>query len=770
MEHHPESLKHFNDFIKSDLNAEQQQAALQKDGVFVVCAGAGSGKTRVITARISNLILNEQVEPEAIVALTFTNKAANEMKERVQGFLSGTAQIPYVGTFHSYCVRLLKAHQHLLPHQQFAILDDDDQKTLLQKLITSNGLQKKITAKNASYAISRVKNAALTGIVKLSEFGDQFMRDLFMLYEQEKQRARCLDFDDLLLETLLLFKHHERFRTTYQATIRHVLVDEYQDTNQVQHALLKAMTCNDQGAFTLDSLCVVGDEDQSIYSWRGATVHNIVNFKEDFPATSHIAIEQNYRSAQPILETANAVIRNNKLRNPKNLWSTRPGSDRVRVLQTASEYQEADVIAQAARATFKKGKQRSCAVLYRSHYQSRAIEEVLIRQSIPYTIIGGIQFYERQEIKDLLAYLRLVVNPFDRVSFMRVFNTPARGLGDKFEELFFDAWHYEPFLSFDTLARHIISKELVSGIKLLKLQEFLEVFSGVTAGDKASVVLAHIINKVAYFQYLIKTFDQQEANTKIENVKELMSAVQSLEEQGLASVRDFLDEVALLQDHAQKSKDKAETEQRNCLYLMTLHAAKGLEFDTVVLAGLEDGTFPSARSIYDTATLEEERRLLYVGITRAREHLLLTSAQQRYVFGSLSTQMPSRFLRELPETLARSESASRWRSFEIQAYIEEWFAGKTVAPAAQAVTPAKNDSTMDFDWDTDPFADNPAVKRVQAANKETRWKRLQPVQHKTFGTGIIQEIEEKDAGAKIYLTVKFTEGVKKIDAKFVTAT
>ena len=748
----------FNNFINDNLNVEQKKAVVQKNGIFVVCAGAGSGKTRVITARITNLILNEQIPSNAVVALTFTNKAANEMKERVQHFLPATLQTPYVGTFHAYCVRLLKAHQHLLQHQQFTILDDDDQKTLLHKIITAQGLQKKVTAKNASYAISKAKNASLTGAVNPTEFGDQFMRELFMLYEQEKQRAHCFDFDDLLLETLVLFKKNEHFRKNYQKTIRHVLVDEYQDTNHVQHALLKAMTCDETNMFCLDSLCVVGDEDQSIYSWRGATVHNIVNFKHDFPATNLITIEQNYRSAQPILEAANSVIRHNKLRNPKNLWSTRTGSDRIRVVQTASEYQEADFIAQAARATFKRDA-KSCAVLYRSHYQSRAIEEVLIRQSIPYTIIGGIQFYERQEIKDLLAYMRLVVNPFDRVSFMRVINTPARGLGDKFEELFFDTWQYEPFLSFDLVARHIIDKELVTGIKQIKLKEFLDLFIGMSANDKASVVLANIINKTAYFQYLIKAFEQQEANSKIENVKELMSAIQSLEEQGLVSVRDFLDEVALLQDHAKKSKDN----ESNCLFLMTLHAAKGLEFDTVILVGLEDGIFPSARSIYETEALEEERRLLYVGITRAREHLLITCAQQRYVFGTLTTQMPSRFLREIPDAVTCCDDGRHWRGFEIQAYITNWFAG---TKHAKNITPATSASTMAFEWDKDPFAEAaPAVKKEKVVEK--RWKKLQPVHHKTFGTGIIQEIEEKDAGAKVNLTIKFSDGIKKIDAKFV---
>lgn len=769
MKQSSEQATKFTEFLQKELNPSQQKAVLKKDGVFVVCAGAGSGKTRVITARITNLILNENIQPSAIIALTFTNKAAHEMRERVRSFLPHNFAAPYVGTFHAYCVRLLKANQHLLPHQQFSILDSDDQKTLIQKIITSNGLQKKVTAKNVAYTISSLKNASLTGTVNPAVIGDQLTREIFMLYEQEKKRAHCFDFDDLLLETLMLFKKNPGFVHHYQSTIRHVLVDEYQDTNHVQHALLKAMTCNTSHEFVLDSLCVVGDEDQSIYSWRGATVHNIINFKDDFANTTHIAIEQNYRSAQPILEAANGIIRNNKTRNPKNLWSTRPGTDRIRVVQTASEYQEADFIAATARATFARNKYASCAVLYRSHHQSRAIEEILIRQSIPYTIIGGIQFYERQEIKDLLAYMRLVVNPFDRVSFMRVFNTPSRGLGDKFEELFFETWQLEPFLSFDAVAHHIINQGHVVGIKLTKLKEFLELFTKVTPHDKASHVLAAMIQGSHYFAYLQHAFDAPEALAKTENVKELMSAVQALEEQGVSTVRDFLDEVALLQDHSKKNSK----EEASCLYLMSLHAAKGLEFDTVMLAGLEDGMFPSARSVYDIEALEEERRLLYVGITRAREHLLITQACYRYVFGTLTAQQPSRFLREIPSSTARFDEAGRWHTSEIYSYVSGWLAGN--AAPQKTFSEPKIQPSKSFDWDSDPFTKSPASKPsvmkspITSAKltKASHWKKFQPVQHKAFGTGIIQEIEEKEAGTKIYLTVKFAEGVKKIDSKFV---
>lgn len=755
----------FQDFITNNLNPQQQDAVLQKDGVLVVCAGAGSGKTRVITARITNLLINENVPSTAIIALTFTNKAAAEMKERVQSFLPSAIQPPYVGTFHAYCVRLLRTYKNLLPHPHFSILDSDDQLKLLQKIITTHNVQKKVSAKNMSYTISKMKNATTDHVIDVNTFfGDPLAGQIFTIYEEEKKRSHCFDFDDLLLETLKLFIKNPDLQKNYQQTIRHVLVDEYQDTNVVQHALLKAMTCNKKETFALDSLCVVGDEDQSIYSWRGATVHNIVHFKKDFPNTRFIAIEQNYRSAQPILDAANSIIRHNTTRNPKNLWSTKEGNDRIRVLQTVSEYQEADFIAELARVTFTH-KNKSCAVLYRSHYQSRAIEEILIRQSIPYRIIGGIQFYERQEIKDLLAYLRLIVNPYDRVSFLRVFNTPARGLGDQFEELFFNAWQLEPFLSFQQIAQHIIDKELTTPTKQKKLKEFLEVFTEVPAQDKASVALAYVIKKINYFDYLNNIFDAPEAVTKIENVKELMSAMQSLEEEGISNVADFLNEVALLQDHAKTSTDRKTEEKDACLFLMTLHAAKGLEFDTVVLAGLEEGLFPNARSIYDNATLEEERRLLYVGITRAREHLLITQASYRHMYGTLTPQQPSRFLREIPNNCARFDETGRLSPYDIRNYIESWLA-HTTTKASRSDTEKKMrpaQPTTNFDWDANPFE----KQLPQQIEKKQSWKKLQPVKHKKFGIGIIEAVEEKSAGSKIYLMIKFHEGIKKIDAKFV---
>lgn len=422
----------FNNFLRNDLNSAQQEAVQHRDGSLLIVAGAGSGKTRVITARIANLILNEHIDPSSIIALTFTNKAAKEMQERIRFFLGGDTAIPFIGTFHAYCLRILKNNAHLLPTPFISILDSDDQQKMLHGIITRHHLNKQTTAQQLGYQISQIKNQTHNPDQMAYSWGQNpLIKQLFAAYEEEKRASKCLDFDDLLLETLRLFKRNPQlpdgthFMQRFHNSIAHILVDEYQDTNVVQHELLTAMAKQNKQR-VVDSICVVGDEDQSIYSWRGATVANIMNFKKDFDNTTVIKLEQNYRSVQPILEIANQIIKHNKNRNPKKLWSERTGSDRIRRIICASDYQESETIAHFLTCAGRTQKLNTIAILYRTHFQSRSLEEGLIRYSIPYKIVGGIQFYERKEVKDLLAYLRLIVNPFDRTSFFRVINCPAR--------------------------------------------------------------------------------------------------------------------------------------------------------------------------------------------------------------------------------------------------------------------------------------------------------------------------------------------------------
>ncbi|MCL5436923.1 MAG: UvrD-helicase domain-containing protein [Candidatus Dependentiae bacterium] len=746
------------------LNDQQRAAVEPAGGILLVRAGAGSGKTRVITTRIAHLIAHHQVSPQAIVALTFTNKAAIEMRERVAKLLAGSAEVPYVGTFHAYCLRLLKKNRHLLSIPDFTILDDDDQEKLVQKIMVDAGLHKQLSTGRVRTAFSQAKNNAVDGNVNLLTIDHVTIRELFQIYETEKRRAHSYDFDDLLIETIALLRKHEDFRLAHQRLIRHLLVDEYQDTNRVQHALLRTLACDQAGTYVLDSLCVVGDEDQSIYSWRGATVGNILDFARDFPGTRPITIEQNYRSVQPILEAANYIITNNSARAPKELWSTRDGHDRIRVIKAASDRHEADLIARAISTARRLNPLESSAVLYRSHYQSRTIEEALIGASIPYTIIGGLEFYARLEIKDLLAYLKLTVNPYDRVSFLRVFNTPTRGLGDRFEELFFELWDREPFFTFRDVARKLIDEELVTGAKAKSLEQFLVLFDALRPDMAPTDALQTIIRQTNYRAYLHHAFDHEVALEKESNIAELSNAINEMHERGITAISALLDEIALIQGKAEKSNAA-----QNRLLLMTLHAAKGLEFDLVIVPGLEEGIFPSGRSSNDSSALEEERRLLYVGITRARERLILLHAARRYTYGQLSYQSPSRFIDELPPETAPHEDATHWSSYQGADFFKEWLSGREAGGRGSVPIPnphAENMRKKSRAWSNDPFAEKPIETPIP--HKKSPWAVGQAVVHRIFGPGTIRAVEVKETGIT-YLTIAFEDGQKKISASFVQA-
>ncbi len=654
----PNHDERFSIFFEKQLNPEQQAAVRHKSGVLVVRAGAGSGKTRVITARITHLLLKNSVAPGAILALTFTNKAAREMKERMLDFVS--TALPYVGTFHSYCLRILKTEPDFFS-SSFTVLDENDQQSLLKTIIKRAHLEKKITARQAAASFSHIKNQSPSD-VRL----DPLMQQLYALYEKEKSECHALDFDDLLLEVLKLFKTSALFKARFQERIRHILIDEYQDTNTVQHELLKHMAQSPDKTLAIDSVCVVGDEDQSIYSWRGATVTNILNFARDFPGAHYITIEQNYRSVQPILNAANSVIQHNDQRKPKKLWSDRNGNDRIRIVQCASEYHEAEAIALKLKLASRAHSLNDYAILYRSHYQSRSLEEALIRHALPYKIIGGLQFYERLEIKDLLAYLRLVVNPFDRVAFSRIINSPNRGLGDKFQQQFMSLWHQHYLYDFKHIADLLLKSNELPKAKRDSLEEFLALYQTLSPYESATTALDKILRCINYIHYLKNNFEPEEATTKIENVHELAQAVAFFETQKVATLAAFLDEVALMQEFSRPG------DETNCVKLMTIHAAKGLEYETIILAGFEDGIFPSAHAINDVDRLEEERRLLYVAITRAKERLLVTHSRYRSIWGQINNQDPSRFLREFPEEYIQHHDGSYWSSAQLLSYFSSW--------------------------------------------------------------------------------------------------
>jgi DNA helicase-2/ATP-dependent DNA helicase PcrA len=769
--------KTFENFIQSQLNGEQQKAVQHKDGAILVIAGAGSGKTRVITSRIANLILTENVSPRAIVALTFTNKAAQEMKERIAHFLGSTQQLPFIGTFHSYCLQLLKRNPELLDVPFFSIIDEDDQQKLLQGIIQRHGLHKQVAPKTVSYQISHIKNHAHEPeSLEALYAANPLLNAVFLSYEQEKKASRCLDFDDLMLEVLRLLKTKPEFKKELQETVRHILVDEYQDTNMVQHELLKHLSKDAKGIFISDSICVVGDEDQSIYSWRGATIANIINFKKDFPKSITIKIEQNYRSVQPILDVANQVIQNNKNRNPKKLWSDKQGVDRIRQLTCLSEYQEGDVIANLAQSVQKTQKLSSIAVLYRTHFQSRAIEEALVRNSIPYRIIGGVQFYERKEIKDLLAYLKLIVNPFDRSSFFRVINTPNKGLGLKFEELFQNYWQNETFLNFHDVSRKLIEEMQVAGGKKVALEQFLGVFKDIPSTQKPSIALEQIIAEINYIPFIKESYETEEAQERIENIKELLNALKHFEANNVTSISQFLDEVALMQEAIKKKSDS-----HDAILLMTLHAAKGLEFDTVILAGLEEGLLPSTRSMVSEDAIEEERRLFYVGITRARERLLLSHCRYRYGYKNMTDQLPSRFLQETPKANIKHDDCSYWKSPEMKIYFSSWFGTRVAGERSEVMTfGSTNVAKKEIQQKIAELTKKKELAQVRSRPApapastfkpsssllNTGFRSNQSVSHEKFGIGTVQSVEVKGNG-DIFVTVKFRTGAKKMDSKFL---
>ncbi|MCB9493221.1 MAG: UvrD-helicase domain-containing protein [Epsilonproteobacteria bacterium] len=771
----------FNTFLEADLNQPQRNAVTKTNGALMVISGAGSGKTRVITSRIAHLMLNEGVQPYQILALTFTNKAAGEMKERIASFLGTEKRMPFVGTFHSYCLLLLRLNKDLLPFKEFSIFDGDDQLELIKKIIKRNALNKYTTASQASYQISQFKNKQQNP--DQAQWTQPWMRDLYLEYETEKNNAHCLDFDDLIIKTLGLFATNEEFKKRHQNKIRHVLVDEYQDTSSIQHQLLKHMGLTNN-KFTLDSLCAVGDEDQSIYSWRGANVTNMLTFEKDFAPVTTIKIEQNYRSVQPIIEAANSVIANNKLRNPKKLWSEKKAINRILHLSCRNGEQEAESVAIILSSLPKNKKLSDVAILYRTHFQSRLIEEALIYHSIAYQIIGGIRFYERKEIKDLLAYLRLMLNPFDKISLLRVINCPARRLGAKFEEFLLDEWNKNPLLNFKQLFAYLEPE--LSPMQKKGVDSFLELFSEDDNTQRPSTLLESIVNKTEYLTYLKDTYDEKEATTKVENVREFMQSIMQFEkkkEQELEIttlehnratselLAQFLEEVALLQE---KVESENSSEQ---VRMMSLHAAKGLEFDTVIIIGLEEELLPSRRSLDSHQELEEERRLFYVGITRAKEHLVLLNAHTRYQFGQLMEHAPSRFLEELPQGLLKKIDLEYAYPSQIRTQFEQWYHGRG------ALTPAAKTYFENLSY---PFKEptkkvtpgkkvlprkQPAVKQaspnvIQSQPSNAPWKKNQQVKHKKFGLGIITHVEEKNA-KEYYITAIFSIGSKKILSNFL---
>lgn len=633
------------------LNQEQVKAVEQTEGPLLILAGAGSGKTKTLTHRIAYLIREKHVAPQQILAVTFTNKAAGEMRGRVLKLLGRREEerqfLPYLGTFHSICVRLLRQDGEAIDiPRNFVIFDESDSKSAIKLAMRELSLdEKKYKPNGVKSLISSAKSELIEPIAyaQLAEGPFQEVAaSVYPVYQRLLKEANALDFDDLLNETVRLLKNKQAICDKWQSQFKYVLVDEYQDTNHAQYQLTRLLTGDHQ------NICVVGDDWQSVYSWRGADFKNILNFERDYPKATVIKLEQNYRSTKRILEAAQAVIDRNTQRSDKKLWTRNHDGAPLHLTAVSSEIDEAEQVVSWLKEGLSGGRSLSdFAVLYRTNAQSRALEEAFVRYSIPYKIVGGVRFYDRKEIKDVIAYLRFLYQPDDHVSFKRIINLPPRGLGAKSLERF-DSWRAEHRLTiWEALAR----AEQIDGLTpraRTALAKFYKITLGLkNLSEEADVaeVITQVLKRTGYLDYV--NDGSIPAAERVENVQELIS--QAAEYRGI-TLAEYLEEVALLTDLDEyDASSEAAT-------LMTLHAAKGLEFPVVIMAGLEEGIFPHSRSFYDPSALEEERRLCYVGMTRAREELRLVYANSRLLFGSVMHNAPSRFLSEISLTAEPAET------------------------------------------------------------------------------------------------------------------
>ncbi|MGW0698619.1 DNA helicase PcrA [Streptomyces sp. NPDC002867] len=642
------------------LNEQQRAAVVHTGSPLLIVAGAGSGKTRVLTHRIAHLLATRHVHPGQILAITFTNKAAGEMKERVEHLVGPRAHAMWVMTFHSACVRILRRESKKLGFtSSFSIYDAADSKRLMSLVCRDLELDpKKFPPKSFSAKISNLKNELIDEETFADQAQDGFEKTLaeaYRMYQARLREANALDFDDIIMTTVHLLQAFPDVAEHYRRRFRHVLVDEYQDTNHAQYTLVRELVGEGYEDLEPAELCVVGDADQSIYAFRGATIRNILQFEEDYPDATTILLEQNYRSTQTILSAANAVIERNESRRPKNLWTNAGAGARITGYVADTEHDEAQFVADEIDRLTDAGEAKAgdVAVFYRTNAQSRVFEEIFIRVGLPYKVVGGVRFYERKEVRDVLAYLRVLANPEDNVPLRRILNVPKRGIGERAEAMI-DALALREKITFPQALRRVdeaygMAARSANAVKRFNvLMEELRTIAESGAGP--ATVLEAVLERTGYLAELQASTDPQD-ETRIENLQELAAVALEFEqdrgeEEGAGTLAEFLEQVALVADSDQIPDE--DEEGTGVITLMTLHTAKGLEFPVVFLTGMEDGVFPHMRALGQTKELEEERRLAYVGITRARERLYLTRSSMRSAWGQPSYNPPSRFLEEIP--------------------------------------------------------------------------------------------------------------------------
>jgi DNA helicase-2/ATP-dependent DNA helicase PcrA len=730
------------------LNDEQRRAVETTEGPLLIQAGAGSGKTKTLTHRISYIIASSKASPYNILAVTFTNKAAKEMRERVAKLLGedpdNRSFMPYMGTFHSICVRILRQDgEHIGIPKSFVIFDEADRMQAVKQAIKQKMIdEKSFPAKQLASMISNAKNEMMTPEEFAGAGSTPVQRaaaDIYPLYQKALRDAAALDFDDLIQRTALMLQDNIEIREKWQRRFKYVMIDEYQDTNAAQYKLVRLLT-NEK-----NNIAVVGDDWQSIYSWRGADFRNILKFENDYPNCTVIKLERNYRSTRHILEAAHAIITKNQQRSDKKLWTDTDGGLPVQMLQVVNERAEGEAIVRRIRNAVDSGyrKYSHFAVLYRTNAQSRSVEETFIHYGIPYRIVGGQRFYDRKEIKDLMAYLRLIYQPEDRISFIRAVNIPSRGIGDKTLETFF-RWQIDNNM---TLLQALTEVQTAEGLStravkgLSDLADLLATMREIMQDASPSGVIDSLIRRLDYYNYLTDGTPQSES--RVENVKELVSVANSYEEQGMDV---FLEEVALVSD-----VDQADF-QGNAVTFMSLHASKGLEFPVVFMIGLEESVFPHSRALYDQSEMEEERRLCYVGMTRAREELYMIYASGRMLFGGVQHNPPSRFLSEVDAKFQPSDNSVSFGG--AQAYGAKDQGNLARRPQSLPHTPpAPVSSEPYYSSEDSQVTDEP--RYVPDLNEGDT------VKHQLFGVGTIVELDGENA--TIYFKGK---GAKKLNISF----
>ena len=747
------------------LNDKQKEAVLATEGPCLVIAGAGSGKTKVLTHKIAYLISEKNVKPYNILAITFTNKAASEMKQRVEKIVGDVAQEMWMGTFHSICVRILRRFIDRIGFDtSFLIFDTSDQKTVVKECLKALNIDDKtFSDRSVLSEISNAKNEMLTPKAYQAKYSGEFRKEkigqVYELYQKRLRENNAIDFDDIINYTIDILSENPDVLQYYTEKFKYVLVDEYQDTNKAQFTLVTIL------ASRYGNITVVGDNDQGIYSFRGADISNILNFEKDFPGTKIIKLEQNYRCTGNILKAANAVIKHNENKYEKKLWTENEEGSLPCLYQAEDEYDEANYVVKQIEhlKTEEYLKPKDFVILYRMNAQSRAIEDILRRENIPYKIVGGLKFYERKEIKDTIAYLRLIHNTSDNLSLKRIINEPKRGIGktslDKIQEIsdrtgtsmYEIIKHAEEF---DLNRVKANAEEFINLIEELRLKK---------QELSISELLKEVLNKSGYTRAL-ELENTVEAETRMQNLEEFLTvAIEFEEESADNTLPEFLESITLSSD-----VDEMQDED-NTVTLMTLHSAKGLEFPVVFLVGMEEGIFPGYKSIGEPKELEEERRLFYVGITRAKQFLYLTCAKHRTIFGSTSYNAVSRFIKEIPDNLLDGVvNNDQEEKFNDMSY--NWEYGKTSAGKVttykfdEAKNEIKQKSTYQFRT-AESFLSSLSQKQANTGVDITKYKEGMRIYHKKFGEGIIQKIEAE--GDDYKLDIQFDKsGHKRLMAKF----